>query len=139
MREYTVREYEKEDYEQQEYTVENMSRKQLAESIEGIARGHIGDYNFTGSETDFDNHKLQMIMRRVAEILESEPLENNPLEEVLEIQEGYQMLAKNKKLTKKAICGLVTPFKNRYRLTDLQVLQIARNELSVAEIVALLK
>ena len=78
-------------------------------------------------------------MRRVAEILESEPPENNPLEEVLEIQEGYQILLKNKKLTKKAMCNLVTPFRDRYRLTDLQALQIARNELSVSEIVALLK
>lgn len=139
MREYTVREYEKEDYEQQEYMVENMSRKQLADSIEEIAASYIGSYNFTGSEGDFENHKMQMIMHKVAEILESDPPENNPLEEVLEIQEGYQMLEINKKLTGKTVHNLVTPFRNRYRLTEWQALQIARNELSVSEIVALLK
>ncbi len=139
MREYTIKEYEKKDYEQQEYTVEHMSRKELASSIEGIVRGYIGDYNFTGSEDDFENHKLHMIMRRVAKILESESAESNLLEEVLEIQKGYQALIENKQFTKKAVCNLVTPFRDKYRLTDLQALRIARNELSVSEIVSLLK
>lgn len=69
MREYIVREYDNEDYDNQEETVENMSRKELADSVRKIARGWLPDYNFTGDESDFDNHKLHMIMNRVAEIL----------------------------------------------------------------------
>ena len=69
MREYIVREYDNEDYDNQEETVQNMSRKELADSVREIARGWLPDYNFTGEEDDFDNHKLHMIMNRVAEIL----------------------------------------------------------------------
>lgn len=69
MREYIVKEYELEDYDNQEETVENMSRNELADNVREIARGWLPDYNFTGDESDFDNHKLHMIMDRVAEIL----------------------------------------------------------------------
>ena len=41
-------------------------------------------------------------------------------------------------MTKKAICDLVIPFRDKYNLTDLQALQIARNELSMSEIAELL-
>lgn len=139
MLEYTVKEYEKEDYDQQRCDVDAMPREELADSIRGIARGWLPDYNFTGKEDDFDAHKLQMIMCRVAEILESESAESNLLEEALEIQKGYQALIKNKQFTKKAVCNLVIPFRDRHRLTDLQALRIARNELSVYEIISLLK
>lgn len=70
MREYTVREYDMEDYDIQEDQVDEMSNQELADSIRGIARGWLPDYNFTGDESDFDNHKYQMIMSRVAKILE---------------------------------------------------------------------
>lgn len=43
-----------------------------------------------------------------------------------------------RKVSKKAICNLVIPFRDKYNLTDLQALQIARNELSVAEIADIL-
>ena len=72
MREHMVKEYELEDYGNQKETVENMSGKELADSVRGIARGWLPDYNFTGDESDFDNHKLHMIMNRVAKILENE-------------------------------------------------------------------
>lgn len=39
-----------------------------------------------------------------------------------------------KKLSKKNMCDLVIPFRDKYNLTDSQALQIARNELSIAEI-----
>lgn len=72
MREYTVREYDKKDYDIQKDMIKEMSRKELADNIRGIARGWLPDYNFTGEESDYDNYRYQMIMRRAAEIIESE-------------------------------------------------------------------
>lgn len=71
MREYTVREYDKEDYDIQKDMIKEMSRKELADNIRGIARGWLPDYNFTGEERDYDAHRRQMIMCRAAEIIES--------------------------------------------------------------------
>lgn len=70
MKTYTITEYEKKDYEQQEAEIDVMEFGELAEWIRHIARGWLPDYNFTGSEEDFDSHKKQMIMRRVANVLE---------------------------------------------------------------------
>lgn len=72
MREYTVREYDKEDYDIQKELIKEMSRQELADSVREIARGWLPDYNFTGEERDYDNYRYQMIMRRAAEIIESE-------------------------------------------------------------------
>lgn len=69
MIEYTIREYDMDDYDIQRDKIDNMT-KELAEVIRGIARGWLPDYNFTGEECDFDNHKGQMIMSRVARLLE---------------------------------------------------------------------
>lgn len=65
--------YDMEDYDIQEKQVNEMSNQELAENVKNIARGWLPDYNFTSDECDFDNHKYQMIMRRVAKILEMVP------------------------------------------------------------------
>ena len=65
MRKYTVREYDI-----QKEQVNEMSNQELADSIRSIARGWLPDYNFTGDESDFNYHECQMIMSRVAKILE---------------------------------------------------------------------
>lgn len=62
----------------------------------------------------------------------------NLLREVGNLQSNFQKLCRSHKVSKKAICNLVIPFRDKYNLTDLQALQIARNELSVAEIADLL-
>lgn len=43
------------------------------------------------------------------------------------------------KLTKKAVCELCIPFRNKYSLTDLQTLRIARNEMDLVKMVDLLE
>lgn len=58
------------------------------------------------------------------------------LREIINLQQGYKSLFDKKKLTKKAICDLVIPFRDKYGLKDLEALKIARNELSLAEIEA---
>lgn len=64
---------------------------------------------------------------------------NNLMKEVGELQNNYQKLRDERRMTKKAICDLVIPFRDKYNLTDLQALQIARNEISMSEIAELLK
>ena len=70
MRTYTVTEYDREDYDIQSKEVWEMSNDELAQEIRNIARGWLPDYSFTGKENDFENHRRQIIMSRVAEILE---------------------------------------------------------------------
>lgn len=54
--------------------------------------------------------------------------------EAAELQEAF-VHAK----TKKAMCDLCVPFRDKYDLTDLQTLQIARKEMSLSEMVTLLE
>lgn len=58
----------------------------------------------------------------------------NIMTDVVNLQTEYRKLIDEEKLTKKNMCDLVIPFRNKYQLKDLQALQIARAELSVAEI-----
>ncbi len=60
------------------------------------------------------------------------------MKEVGELQTEYQKLVDEKRLTKKAMCDLVIPFRDKYGLKDVQALQIARSELSISEIADLL-
>lgn len=56
------------------------------------------------------------------------------LNEIVELQKSYQKLLDSKKLTKRAICELVVPFRDKYGLSDLEALRVARNELTLSEI-----
>ena len=55
------------------------------------------------------------------------------------IQEKYQRLVDERKLTKRAMCNLCVPFRDKYGLTDLQALRIARKEMDLMEMVELLQ
>lgn len=57
----------------------------------------------------------------------------NALREAAVMQEEYRRLTAEKKLSKKAICALCVPFRDKYGLTDLQTLRIAREEMSLME------
>lgn len=59
------------------------------------------------------------------------------IREVTELQNGYQKLLNDKCFTKKKLCELCVPFRDKYKLTDRQTLMIARNELSLNEILDL--
>lgn len=56
------------------------------------------------------------------------------LNEIVELQKSYQKLLDSKKLTKRAMCELVVPFRDKYGLSDLEALRVARNELTLSEI-----
>ena len=62
----------------------------------------------------------------------------NALREAAVMQEEYQRLTAEKKLSKKAMCALCVPFRDKYGLTDLQTLRIAREETSLMEMLQLL-
>lgn len=51
--------------------------------------------------------------------------------EVGKLQEDYAKLRNSGKMTKKAICDLVIPFRDKYGLLDGKALQIARGELTI--------
>ena len=54
----------------------------------------------------------------------------NFMRDVANLQESYAKLIKTSKLTKKNICDLCIPFRDKYNLTDMITLQIARVEYS---------
>lgn len=56
------------------------------------------------------------------------------MSDVANLQIEYQKLIDESRLSKKAMCDLVIPFRDKYGLKDLQALQIARAELSISEI-----
>ena len=55
------------------------------------------------------------------------------------MQENYASLFVNGIAAKKAICEVCIPFRDKYGFSDLQTLQLARSELSIAEILRLVK
>lgn len=64
-------------------------------------------------------------------------MNNDFFKEASKLQDDYQELVDEKKLTKKAMCDLCVPFRDKYGLTDLQTLRIARREMDLSEMVNL--
>lgn len=61
------------------------------------------------------------------------------IKDVTRVQNDYKELGRNKRLTKKNICDLIIPFRDKYRLKDLEALQIARDELPTQQIVSMIE
>jgi hypothetical protein len=61
------------------------------------------------------------------------------IKDIARLQKNYDNLVSNKKLTKKAMCDLVIPFRDEYWLTDKEALMIARSEINIDEIVRILE
>lgn len=61
------------------------------------------------------------------------------MREVAELQVAYQRLINENRLTKKAMCDLCIPFRDKYGLKDSQALRIARKEMDLSEMVDLLE
>lgn len=55
------------------------------------------------------------------------------------MQKEYQRLVDTRKLSKKDMCELCVPFRDKYGLTDLQTLRIARGDMDLMEMVELLQ
>lgn len=59
--------------------------------------------------------------------------------DIIELQKGYRKLQTTKTLTKKNMCDLCAPFRDKYKLSSLNALRLARNELSVGDIISLME
>lgn len=57
----------------------------------------------------------------------------NILQEIGKLQSKYKYLANHQMLSKKALCDLVIPFRDKYMLTDRQALSIVRNDITIEE------
>ena len=55
------------------------------------------------------------------------------------LQEDYKALVCSKRLSKKAMCELCVPFRDKYGMTDSQTLRIAREEMSLTEMIEILE
>ena len=55
------------------------------------------------------------------------------IEDAVEIQKAWGTL-KSGRFTKKMMCDILVPLRDKFGLTDLQTLQVARNELSLEQI-----
>lgn len=60
------------------------------------------------------------------------------LEDVEKLQDDYQTLIDEHRLNEKSMFDLVCPFRDKYKLTDLQALMVARSKMSISEIFNLL-
>ena len=67
MRQYIVTEYEQEDYDDFK---RNLTNEQAIQLLERISRGYLPDYNFPGTENDFDNYCLHKAIDKAIESLE---------------------------------------------------------------------
>ena len=61
------------------------------------------------------------------------------IKEIGKLQKDYNNLKSKNKLTKKAICDLVIPFRDRYCLSDKDALSIARSEINIDKIAKLIE
>lgn len=61
------------------------------------------------------------------------------MKEVSVLQKNYEHLKSSNSLSKKNICDLVIPFRDKYHLKDSEALQIVRNELSITKVVSMLE
>ena len=67
MREYVVKEYDMQDYDDFR---DNLTGDKAIELLERISRGYLPDYNFTGTEDDFDYYCLHQAIYKAIEALE---------------------------------------------------------------------
>lgn len=56
------------------------------------------------------------------------------VKDIVELQESYNKLVKTKTLSKRKLCELCIPFRDKFGLTDIETLRIARNEITLKEI-----
>ena len=61
------------------------------------------------------------------------------IKDITDLQESYEKLVRTKTLSKRKLCEICIPFRDKFGLTDIEVLRIARNEISLKEIQELIE
>lgn len=69
MKEYTVKEYEFDDY---KAAKDAMTKDDIVDILEYIKRGYIPDYNYTGSEDDFERYKMHVAISKAIEAIKEQ-------------------------------------------------------------------
>lgn len=59
------------------------------------------------------------------------------MKDVALMQENYDNLRNSGNFTKQAICNMLIPFRDKYKLTDIQTLGIANKRYNLAEMIQL--
>lgn len=67
MKTYTITEYETKDYDNFE---NDLTKQEIINGLRSIARGWLPDYNYTGTEEDFDYFKNHAIIHKAIKLLE---------------------------------------------------------------------
>jgi len=79
MKEYVVREYEQSDYDKAR---EEMTFEKANEVLGQIGRGYLPDYNYTGSEDDYDHFILHLAIRKAQEACKEMAKDEKQLEDM---------------------------------------------------------
>jgi hypothetical protein len=66
MREYIVKEYDFQDY---TAIKDSLSKKDLCEILSYVKKTYVPDSNFSGTEEDFENYKLQMAIYKAIDYI----------------------------------------------------------------------
>jgi len=69
MKTYTITEYEMEDYDN---FINSLTKEEIINRLNYIARGWLPDYNFSGTEDDFDYFKNHAVINKAIELLKRE-------------------------------------------------------------------
>ena len=56
------------------------------------------------------------------------------VKDIVDLQESYKELVETKTLSKRKLCELCIPFRDKFGLTDIETLRIARDEITLKEI-----
>lgn len=82
---------------------------------------------------------LERVLQSLIQRTKKAERERDAMRDAAIMQQKYQCLYDTHKLSKKAMCELCVPFRDKYGLTDLQTLRIARKEMDLMEMVELLQ
>lgn len=77
---------------------------------------------------------IALIKELYSKVYSEKDRDKGKWDDIADLQESYTKLIKSGGLTKQTICKLVIPFRDKYKLSDNQALQIARNELTISQI-----
>lgn len=101
-----------------------------------IANNHYIPDNILRKETTIAGTDILTLTEQILQELPNHSI--NILYEIGTLQEEYEKLKNSRHMTKKDLCNLIIPFRNKYNLTDIQALLIAQNNMPLKEIADIL-
>lgn len=90
------------------------------------------------SKENAEPDEILLAVSQLKDELEAVKRERDAVKESAVLQSEYKKLVNSKHFTKRALCDLCVPFRDRYNLADAQVLRIARQEITLIELINIL-